>query len=131
MQVWQKSSPLRIAIVGGGPGGLATAIQISRLVNIELSLFEAARELREIGAVCLSMEQSRTGLAKTCGRESISTKIHGDFWMILVLLNTLSLISLRSEMPTNLKVSRETAIQENCLENVSKMLPQLDRLRNA
>lgn len=44
--------PFRIAIVGGGPGGLATAIQLSRLSNIELSLFEAAKELREIGAVC-------------------------------------------------------------------------------
>lgn len=44
-------SPLRIAIVGAGPGGLAAALQLSRLVDIDLSLFEAAKELREIGAV--------------------------------------------------------------------------------
>jgi salicylate hydroxylase len=50
--------PFRIAIVGGGPGGLATAIQLSRLSNIELSLFEAAKELREIGAVCLPLPVS-------------------------------------------------------------------------
>lgn len=45
--------PLKIAIIGGGPGGLAVAIQLSRLLDIELSLFEAAKELREIGAVGL------------------------------------------------------------------------------
>lgn len=44
-------TPLKIAIVGAGPGGLAAAIQLSRLPDIELSLFEAAKELREIGAV--------------------------------------------------------------------------------
>jgi salicylate hydroxylase len=45
------TKPLKIAIVGGGPGGLAAAIQLARLPDVELSLFEAARELREIGAV--------------------------------------------------------------------------------
>ena len=48
-------TPLKIAIVGGGPGGLAVAIQLNRLTGIELSLFEAAKELREIGAVGLAM----------------------------------------------------------------------------
>jgi salicylate hydroxylase len=42
---------LKIAIVGAGPGGLAVAIQLSRLPYIQLSVFEAAKELREIGAV--------------------------------------------------------------------------------
>jgi hypothetical protein len=42
--------PLRVAIVGGGPGGLGTAIALSALPNVSLSLFEQARELREIGA---------------------------------------------------------------------------------
>jgi salicylate hydroxylase len=35
---------LRVAIVGGGPGGLSAALALSKLPNIE------ARELREIGA---------------------------------------------------------------------------------
>jgi len=41
---------LRVAIIGGGPGGLGTAIAFSSLPNVEISLFEQARELREIGA---------------------------------------------------------------------------------
>lgn len=42
--------PLRVAIVGGGPAGLGSAIALSSLPNVEVSLFEQARELREIGA---------------------------------------------------------------------------------
>ncbi|KAK4701232.1 microfibrillar-associated protein 1, partial [Phenoliferia sp. Uapishka_3] len=42
--------PLRIAIVGAGPGGLAAAIFFSRQHNISLRVFEQATELREIGA---------------------------------------------------------------------------------
>lgn len=43
-------NPLRIAIVGGGPGGLSSAIALSKLPNITVTLYEQARELREIGA---------------------------------------------------------------------------------
>ena len=41
---------LRVAIVGGGPGGLSAAIALSKLPNIEVTIYEQARELREIGA---------------------------------------------------------------------------------
>lgn len=41
---------LRVGIIGGGPGGLASAISLSALPNVEVSLFEKARELRDIGA---------------------------------------------------------------------------------
>jgi len=41
---------LRIAIVGGGPGGLSAAIALSKLPNVEVTIYEQARELREIGA---------------------------------------------------------------------------------
>lgn len=44
------SRPLRIAIIGGGPGGLGAAIALSTLPNVELTLYEQAHELREIGA---------------------------------------------------------------------------------
>ncbi|KAG4439333.1 hypothetical protein IFR05_005208 [Cadophora sp. M221] len=43
-------SVLRIAIVGGGPGGLGCAIALSALPNVEVTVYEQARELREIGA---------------------------------------------------------------------------------
>jgi salicylate hydroxylase len=42
--------PLRVTIIGGGPGGLGTAIALSGLPNVTVTLFEQARELREIGA---------------------------------------------------------------------------------
>ncbi|KAL6243788.1 hypothetical protein RBB50_009222 [Rhinocladiella similis] len=46
----QESSTLRVAIIGGGPAGLGAAIALSALPNIQASLFEQAKELREIGA---------------------------------------------------------------------------------
>jgi 2-polyprenyl-6-methoxyphenol hydroxylase and related FAD-dependent oxidoreductases len=45
-----ESRPLRIVIIGGGPGGLGAAIALSGLPNVELTLYEQAHELREIGA---------------------------------------------------------------------------------
>ncbi|KAL1695647.1 hypothetical protein GGG16DRAFT_99567 [Schizophyllum commune] len=44
------TKPLRVAVVGAGPGGLATAIHLLRLKDVELSVFDQARELREVGA---------------------------------------------------------------------------------
>ncbi|EME43156.1 monooxygenase-like protein [Dothistroma septosporum NZE10] len=41
---------LRVAIVGGGPGGLATAIALSKIRNVEVTLYEQAKLLREVGA---------------------------------------------------------------------------------
>ncbi|KAK8879731.1 FAD-binding monooxygenase [Apiospora arundinis] len=41
---------LRVAIVGGGPGGLATAIALSKIPNVDVKLYEQASVLREVGA---------------------------------------------------------------------------------
>ncbi|KAF2214332.1 hypothetical protein CERZMDRAFT_110671 [Cercospora zeae-maydis SCOH1-5] len=41
---------LRIAIVGGGPGGLATAIALHEVPNVEVTIYEQAKVLREVGA---------------------------------------------------------------------------------
>ncbi|RAO72346.1 uncharacterized protein BHQ10_008358 [Talaromyces amestolkiae] len=48
----QDDNTLHVAIIGGGPGGLATAIALSALSNVQVhvTLYEKARELREIGA---------------------------------------------------------------------------------
>ena len=43
--------PLRIGIVGAGPGGLGAAIFLSRLANVRVAVYEQATELREVGAV--------------------------------------------------------------------------------
>ncbi|KAI4863452.1 FAD/NAD(P)-binding domain-containing protein [Hypoxylon rubiginosum] len=41
---------LRVAIVGGGPGGLATAIALSKIPNVSVAIYEQATLLREVGA---------------------------------------------------------------------------------
>ncbi|KAH6645913.1 hypothetical protein BKA67DRAFT_650586 [Truncatella angustata] len=41
---------LRVAVVGGGPGGLATAIALSKIPNVEVVIYEQASVLREVGA---------------------------------------------------------------------------------
>ncbi|PPJ57741.1 hypothetical protein CBER1_00021 [Cercospora berteroae] len=41
---------LRIAIVGAGPGGLATAIALQQIPNVEVTIYEQSKVLREVGA---------------------------------------------------------------------------------
>lgn len=42
--------PLTVAIIGAGPGGLATAIALSRNAGVSVSVYEQASVLREVGA---------------------------------------------------------------------------------
>jgi salicylate hydroxylase len=42
--------PLKVTIVGGGPGGLATAIALEKIPNIDVKIYEKAKLLREVGA---------------------------------------------------------------------------------
>ena len=44
------SSPLQIAIVGAGIAGLTAAIALSQHPHINITIYEAATELKEIGA---------------------------------------------------------------------------------
>lgn len=41
---------LRVAVIGGGPGGLATAIAMSKIPNVDVHVFEKDKILREVGA---------------------------------------------------------------------------------
>jgi salicylate hydroxylase len=41
--------PLRVAIIGAGPGGLGAAIALSGLQNVQFTIYERAHELRAIG----------------------------------------------------------------------------------
>ena len=49
----KSTASLRVAVVGAGPGGLASAIFLQRLQGprVHVDVYEKARELREIGAV--------------------------------------------------------------------------------
>lgn len=46
----EKSSTIDVAIVGGGPGGLGTAIALSELPFVRVTLYEQHPEPREAGA---------------------------------------------------------------------------------
>lgn len=51
MTVDITAAPLkRVAIVGGGPGGLGTAIALQKIPNVEVTIYEQASVLREVGA---------------------------------------------------------------------------------
>ncbi|KAI2619623.1 FAD/NAD(P)-binding domain-containing protein [Hypoxylon sp. NC1633] len=50
MTVNQPDRHLRVAIIGGGPGGLATAIALSKIPNVSATIYEQATVLREVGA---------------------------------------------------------------------------------
>lgn len=69
---------LKVGIVGAGPGGLATAIQLRRLDNIDVEIFDQAHELREIGAVS-DIRGHSGGLKLT--RKGIS--INDNTWRLL------------------------------------------------
>ena len=45
-----QAIPLKVAIVGGVPGGLATAIALEKIPNIDVKIYEKAKLLREVGA---------------------------------------------------------------------------------
>lgn len=50
MTIDETYPTLNIAIIGGGPGGLATAIALSKIPHVEIALYEQAQVLREVGA---------------------------------------------------------------------------------
>lgn len=41
---------LKVAVVGGGPGGLATAIALAKIPNVDVKVYEKDKILREVGA---------------------------------------------------------------------------------
>ncbi|WWC67382.1 uncharacterized protein I206_101290 [Kwoniella pini CBS 10737] len=46
----QPQEKIRVAVIGTGPGGLAAIIHLLRVPFVELSAFDQATELREVGA---------------------------------------------------------------------------------
>lgn len=67
------SPPIRVAIVGAGPGGLAAAILLGQVEGVEVALYDKARELREVGAVSII----EAGNPVLTNRASRSTKTPG------------------------------------------------------
>ena len=66
---------LRVAIVGGGPGGLATAIALQQVPNISVAIYEQASVLREIGAG-ISIGQNTWNVLELLGVANTLTSGH-------------------------------------------------------
>ncbi|KAI5477247.1 hypothetical protein MNV49_006543 [Pseudohyphozyma bogoriensis] len=64
-------APLRVAIIGGGPGGLGAAIFLLRLENVSIKVYEQATELREIGAGIHLQANTWKMLVKAGARDAI------------------------------------------------------------
>lgn len=45
-----NENALRVAIVGAGMGGLSAAIALTRIADVDVTIFEQAKELKEVGA---------------------------------------------------------------------------------
>jgi salicylate hydroxylase len=52
---------LKIAIIGAGPGGLAAWINFRRQSGVVIDIYDAATELKEVGAVscCANLDTLR------------------------------------------------------------------------
>ena len=48
MTVDPPLQPLKVAVIGAGPGGLATAIALSKTPVVEVTVYEQASVLREV-----------------------------------------------------------------------------------
>ncbi|KAH7383468.1 salicylate hydroxylase [Cadophora sp. MPI-SDFR-AT-0126] len=106
---------LRIAIIGGGPGGLGAAIALSALPNVEVSIYEQATELREIGA---------------------GIQIGFNCWKVLELLgaadkvdghSTTEVIHLRRVRRTRLQSALKSVVPEGIIK-LKKRLSSLENL---
>ncbi|OJD36923.1 salicylate hydroxylase [Diplodia corticola] len=83
MTVDDSARHLRVAIVGGGPGGLATAIALSKIPNVDVTIYEQANVLREVGAG-ISIGQNSWNVLELLGVADTLTSGH-QTWTVLNL----------------------------------------------
>ncbi|KAI0125117.1 putative FAD-binding monooxygenase [Xylariales sp. AK1849] len=72
---------LKVAVIGGGPGGLATAIALSQVPNVEVTIYEQAKILREVGAG-ISVGANSWNVLELLGVADTLTSGH-ETWTIL------------------------------------------------
>ena len=90
--------------MGGGPGGLSTAIALSQIANVEVALYEQAKVLREVGA---------------------GISIGPNTWNVLELLGVADTLTSGHETSTVLNMYEQGAIP-----GLSKRYHSLTSLRN-
>jgi salicylate hydroxylase len=81
MTVDQSARLLKVAIVGGGPGGLATAIAIDKIPNVHVTLYEKSKVLREAGAG-ISIGQNTWNVLELLG---VAETVNGGHPTLIVL----------------------------------------------
>ncbi|WYZ36211.1 hypothetical protein EsH8_XI_000094 [Colletotrichum jinshuiense] len=100
------STNLRVAIVGAGPGGLATAIALSAVPNVEVTVYEQATKLREIGS-------------------GITIGLNG--WRVLELLGAADAVTGHRRIIIDHRRVRRTRLQSALLDRVPEGIIQLGK----
>lgn len=65
---------LKVAIVGGGPGGLGAAIELAQMPHIDWNLYEKRPKLSEIGGGFTLQPQTWRLLERNGAADNIGTK---------------------------------------------------------
>ncbi|KAH8810762.1 salicylate hydroxylase [Xylogone sp. PMI_703] len=68
-----ESSQLRIAIVGGGLAGAASAIALSRLPEVQIKVYERSETPREVGALIGVMVSALKSLSRVLSADAFET----------------------------------------------------------
>ncbi|KAJ4290933.1 hypothetical protein N0V90_010129 [Kalmusia sp. IMI 367209] len=90
---------LKVAIIGGGPGGLGTAIALAKVPNVEVTIYEQASLLREVGA---------------------GISIGPNSWKVLELLGAADAMNTRHETWRVLNLNGRSGEEVHRREKVSK-----------
>ena len=68
-----EGTKIKVAIIGGGPAGLGTAIEINKLPFVDWTLYEKSEAIKEIGAG-ISIQQCTWRMLQVMGAaKNIST----------------------------------------------------------
>ncbi len=114
----------RVAIIGGGIGGLTAAIALSA-AGIEVAVYEAAAELREIGAG-VALHPNAMRVLRAIGAEDGVRKIAGQSqWQVLRNGMTGRLISRtnRAEQAATFGIEGATAHRADLLDVLAALVP--------
>jgi salicylate hydroxylase len=113
----------RVAIIGGGIGGLTAAIALSR-AGIEVAVYEAAAELREIGAG-VALHPNAMRVLRAIGAEDGVRKVAGrSEWQVLRNGMTGRLISRtnRKEQAASFGIEGATAHRADLLDVLAALV---------